>query len=57
MDIQISNPDNDGIEWEIDESVFEEEGNQKVFYIQPTHGRIEGGQTMPLKASFNPIRA
>ena len=57
LDIQISNPDNETIDWEVDESVFEEEGNQKVFYIQPVRGKIDGGQTLPLKASFNPIRA
>ena len=51
MDLTISNPKNNAVSWKIDCSVLEK---SKAFQINPSEGRLDGGQSSVLKASFNP---
>jgi hypothetical protein len=52
VEVTISNPDNKSLRWRID--VTDLEGEKGVFSIVPNEGRLEGGQTTLIKASFNP---
>ena len=53
MEMTISNPDAKSIFWKFDQQQLMQ--NNKVFQIIPFEGRIDGGQTTIIKASFNPL--
>ena len=50
----ITNPENKLLDWKIDTSHFNDE---KVFNVVPTSGRLDGGQSVVVKVSFNPTVA
>ena len=46
----ITNPENKLLPWKIDTSKL-----NKTFGINPSSGRIDGGQSIVIKISFNPL--
>ena len=55
VDLAISNPDSDPIEWNIDK--VELDKFKGVFSLNPSEGKLEPGVTTNVRASFNPIEA
>ena len=53
LEVSLSNPDQNTIRYSIDTTELDD---KKVFGIFPAEGNIEGGQTIYLKASFNPYK-
>lgn len=53
LEVTLSNPDLSPIQYSIDTSELDD---KKVFSIYPAEGTVEGGQTLYLKASFNPYK-
>ncbi|EAR97253.2 flagellar associated protein (macronuclear) [Tetrahymena thermophila SB210] len=50
-EIILSNPEKRSISWRLDTSILEKD---KIFTIHPTQGRVDPGQTLRIKSSFNP---
>jgi hypothetical protein len=48
----ITNPENRLLSWKIDTTAINAE---KTFNINPSSGRIDGGQSIIVKVSFNPL--
>jgi len=48
----ITNPENKLLTWKIDTTNLNIE---KTFQINPSSGRIDGGQSIIIKVSFNPL--
>jgi len=54
QDVLITNPENKLLNWKIDITSVSQD---KVFNIVPTSGRLDGGQSVVVKVSFNPTVA
>lgn len=52
LEVTLSNPEKKAIEWRVNASSLEQDD---VFAIHPTEGRVDPGQTLRIKASFNPM--
>jgi hypothetical protein len=52
LDITISNPDHNAINWGIDRDELD---NSKVFQMNPTEGRLEPGAHSTVRVTFNPL--
>lgn len=52
MEVTLSNPEKKAIEWRIHAQDLE---SDNVFAIHPVEGRVDPGQTLRIKASFNPL--
>ena len=50
----ITNPENKLLYWKIDTEIL---NNDKVFNLTPSTGRLDGGQSVIIKVSFNPLSA
>lgn len=51
-DIVLSNPEKKSVGWRLDTTSI---NLDRTFHIHPTEGRIDSGQTVRLKAQFNPM--
>ena len=52
-EITVSNPDSKTVKWRIDTAGFAKDG---VFSVSPSEGRIDSGQTILIRAFFNPMK-